>query len=52
VLRTTIARVAGYRSVIPANLASFSKACVASMRRNVPERERITSECVIAPSRV
>jgi hypothetical protein len=26
VLRTTIARVACYRSVIPANLASFSKA--------------------------
>ena len=37
---------------MPAKRASFSNACVASMRRNVPERERMTSECVIAPSRV
>jgi hypothetical protein len=36
----------------PEKLSSFSNECVASIRRTVPERERITIESVIAPSGV
>jgi hypothetical protein len=32
------------------NRSSFSKECSDSIERTVPDRERITIECVLAPS--
>jgi hypothetical protein len=40
----------GYRYSMPENFISFSKRCRASMRRTVPERDRITRDSVMAPS--
>ena len=40
-----------HRNSLPVNCVSLLKLCLASIRRTVPERERITSESVIAPSR-
>jgi RimJ/RimL family protein N-acetyltransferase len=49
---THAARAVGQRYSRPVKRVSFSKAWYASIRRTVPERERITSECVSAPSGV
>jgi len=38
-----------YRYSIPVYVSSFSRWCRASMRRTVPERDRMTIESVIAP---
>jgi hypothetical protein len=39
-----------YRYSTPANFVNFSKAWLASIRRTVPDRERITIDSVAAPS--
>src|SRR5205823_4446964 len=40
-----------HRNSLPVKWVSLLKLCRASMRRTVPERERMTIESVIAPSR-
>src|SRR5204862_7621079 len=49
-VRARVSRRRYGRYWIGENRSSFSKECSDSIERTVPERERITIECVLAPS--